>query len=105
MGVLLSSSTYLTICVPYLLRTLVPGQGATGVPSSREDRAAPVKGGRRVLTPASCRAAVVEKLIGNLLNLGLVLFWSPILFFLIFDFFFLLNELFKAMDLRERGSV
>lgn len=103
-GVLVSSSTYLTICVPYLLRTLVPGQGATGVPSSREDRAAPVKGGRRVLTPASCRTAVVEKLIGNSLNLGLVLFWSPILFFLIFHFF-LLNELFKAMDLRERVSV
>lgn len=57
---------------------------------------------RRALTPASSFAAVVDKLIGDSLKLGLVLLWSSIPLFI---YLFISNEPFKAMDLRERVSV
>lgn len=100
-----SSSFFLSL--PHHLRpsftfycTLVPGRGAPGVPSSREDRAAPVKGGRRFFLNSSqlpCRRCGETNWKFAQARLGVVLIPdSPYLF---------LNEPFKAMDLRARVSV
>lgn len=106
-GVLLSSSPYLTICVPPLLCALVPRRGAPGVPPSREDRAAPVKGRAPVFNSSQlpCRRCGETNWKFAQAPLGVVLIpGSPVLFCFYYHYYYF-NEPFKAMDLRERVSV
>lgn len=102
MGVFPPSSPYLTVWVPPLLRTLAPGRGAPGVPTSREDRAAPVKGGE---APGFNSSHLPVRRWGETnwkfaqAPLGVGLITDCVIFF------WFLNEPFKAMDLRERMPV